>query len=157
MESLQYEIERLNESEQRQTNALNENSRILIETSNDIKDVFTNLIGAIFLGGILSALLQKAKEINMKTELIKSILKMQEKHENLRYEYILERSYAENANKEDRQNIINGLIYDGILTESQIEGDTILKIHNDNPELLSYWQWLDSFRIDAQKTLNKNK
>ena len=175
LENLQYEIERLTDVEQnnidalqqvadKHTEALQKHGDAQIEASQTIeraiKSFDSGIEGGVFMllfGGLIAALYKRVKEINKKTDLIKSILKLQEKNECLSYNFIIERSFAEGSTKEERQNIINELIYDGIITEYKKEGVEAVRIDKNSSELKSYWDWLDNFQSEAKNTLAKNK
>ena len=61
-----------------------------------------NIIGGIAMLAI-EQIIERIKEINKKTDMINSILKLQQIHPYLTYRFIIERSYASNADREERQ------------------------------------------------------
>ena len=90
--------------------------------------------------------------------MINSIVKLQTIHPYLTYNFIIERSYASDANREDRQTILNGLISDGMITQYRHNTNiNALRIDKDNPELKAHWDRVDEIRNSAQEYLDKKK
>jgi hypothetical protein len=121
-----------------------------------------DIIAAMFVGGFawlmgkaIVVLIERIREINKKTDMIKSIQKLQAKYSHLSYEFIVERSFAGRASKDERQSILNELIHDEIVTTKESESGEVLSIEPDNPKLIEYWEWLDSIRETANKEHQK--
>ena len=87
--------------------------------------------------------------------MINSIQKLQDRYSSLSYEFIVERSYVQGASKDKRQNILNELLHDEIVTAKESENGEVLFIDPDNPNLIAYWEWLDSLREIAEKEQGK--
>src|SRR5260370_6050659 len=134
--------------------ALEEHGRAQIQAAETIADGLKEASGEILVasvvGGVLgllgNALGNRIREINMRTDLIKSIQSLQARHASLSYEFILERSFAQGASKHQRQNDLNELIHDGIVTSMQSENGEVFSIDPNNPKLIERQEWLDSIK-----------
>src|SRR5207247_4989565 len=177
LEQLEYEIEQLSgtvtegsEALATSAEALDRHGETQLEAAKIISRGLTSasseMIGAMFLGGFLwltgkavgtvvGALIDRVREINKKTAMIKSIQTLQGRHAPLTYEFIVERSIAEGASKDERQNILNELLHDGIVSSKVSEDGESLCIESDNPKLKAYWEWLDSMRAAAEEQRKK--
>ena len=148
--------------------ASEKHSDALIKASENIKsaasDLGSDIVGAAVVGlfgfafiALIKTLIESVKELNKKTELINSIVKLQTIHPYLTYHFIIERSYAAGTDREERQTILNGLISEGIITQYKYEENiNSLKIESDNPALIDYWERLDEIRNSAQKASDNN-
>lgn len=92
------------------------------------------------------ALGNRIREINMKTDLINSIQSLQARYAFLSYEFILERSFAQGATRDERQNVLNELLHDGIVTSKQSENGEVFLIEPNNPKLIERQEWLESIK-----------
>lgn len=119
----------------------------------------TTLIGGLLIGGLIGGglvmLVKYLKEINQKISLIKSIQFLQGEHPYLTYNFIIERSSADRANKEERQTILNELIQDGIVTSYQYGKRKAYKIKPDNPNLLAHWKKAKEVQFDVTEKLER--
>jgi len=168
LENLNREMERLTDAEQNNTDALQRYGEGQIQASDNIKKAGRDIAGGLIVSSVISLVsgvvskgieqfVERVKEINRKTELINSIIKLQEIHQYLTYRFVIERSYASNTTNEERQTILNGLISDGIVTQYKYNKNIkALRIDEDNPELLAYWEWLDEARNKLQRNSNTN-
>ncbi|MCR4319888.1 MAG: hypothetical protein NUV74_06075 [Candidatus Brocadiaceae bacterium] len=130
--------------------------------SKSIGKAVDDIIGGVIVGGFLwlcakgiAALIELVREVSKKTDMILSIQALQKKYPSLSYDFIVERSFVESANKEERQNILNELMHDGIVTSKNIQMKEILCIEPNNPNLLEYWKWIDSIKEEATKAQHK--
>lgn len=175
LEDLQEEMGYLAESVQRNTD-IQESPRdvnVSVDTSglNYSLDNLSSAIGrgagaiiaGLFIGGymylqaqLVKHLIRNIREMNQKSDMIDSIQSLQEAHPHLTtYEFVVERSYARGAGREKRQNILNGLIADGIVTEISDGEEPTLVIFPDNPDVIDYWDWVDEV-YEALSKLKKN-
>jgi hypothetical protein len=193
LENLEYEMERLTEAQQYNSDALQRYNESQIQSSEGIEraaehhgeqlikaskniesagdSILAGLVGgaAILVGGIASLfvggvtlfaiklLLERIKETNKKTDIIKSFINLQSIYPYLTYNFVIDRSYAESTNREERQNLINQLISEGIITNYKYGKHNSLRIDEDNPKLLEYWKWLDEVRHDVHDAIEKVK
>ncbi|MEX0812268.1 MAG: hypothetical protein WD048_08625 [Chitinophagales bacterium] len=151
-------IERASE---RHSDALNKASENVSSAASTLGGmIFGSVVIGLFglaFGAIIKILIEEVLELNKKTELIQSIIKLQTIHPYLTYRFIIERSYAKETNREQRQTILNGLISEGIITKYKYKGNiNALTIEKDNPALIEYWKRLEEMRNDTQEYLNKN-
>ncbi len=128
------------------------------DLANAIRDgagsIFTGLVvGGIFALGAkaLGLAVERANEIRKKTDLIKSILRLQDKYPYLTFRFIMERASVKGASDQELKGIINELIDDNILLEYRCENINALKIDPESKELKAYWDWLE----DLRKSLSK--
>ena len=120
-----------------------------------IKDLFGELLIGGLIGGGIALLLNHLKMMNQKISMIKSIQFLQTEHPYLTYDFIVERSSANRANKEDRQTILNELIQDGIVTSYQYDDKKAYEIKPDNPKLSAFWEKAKGFELDLSEKLEK--
>lgn len=124
-----------------------------------IKTGVTTLIGGLLIGGLIGGglfmLVKYLKKINQKTSMIKSIQFLQGEHPYLTYNFIIERSSADRASKEERQTILNELIQDGVVTSYQYGKSKAYEIKPDNPNLLTHWKKAKEVQFDVNEKLEK--
>lgn len=122
-----------------------------------VEDAILTLLGGLLIGGlvveVVKAIVKRVREVNKKTSMIRSIQFLQDKHPYLTYNFIVERSSADRANKDERQTILNELIEDGIVTDVRGGRRNSLEIRDDNTKLADYWQWLDEIRGEVEAKL----
>lgn len=125
--------------------------------ADSIKSGVATLLGGLLIGGLigggLALLVKHVKKINQKTSLIKSIQFLQGEHPYLTYNFIIERSNADRANKEERQTILNELIQDGIVTSHQYGKRKAYEIKPDNPKLLAHWKEANEVQSEVTEKL----
>jgi hypothetical protein len=166
LENLQFEIENLSNRMTEGSEALQKQGDNQVQAaeiiSNGLSNLGGDLIAAAVVGGFLSLagkatglIIGQLVEIRRKTDMIKSIQKLQERHAPLSYDFIVERSYVQGASKDVRQNLLNQLLHDEIVTAKESENGEVLCIEPNNPKLIAYWDWLDGLRDVVEKQGNK--
>lgn len=191
LENLEYEMERLTEAQQYNSDALNRYNESQIQSSEGIEraaehhgeqlieasksiesagdSILAGLVGgaailvggisSLFIGGVtlfaIKLLLERIKETNKKTDIIKSILKLQSIYPYLTYRFVIDRSFAEGSTTEERQTLFNQLISEGFVTHYKHDNVNALKIDADNPKLMEYWKWLDEIKQDVHEAIEK--
>jgi hypothetical protein len=117
-----------------------------------------DILAAVVVGGFMwlfgqaiVLLIDRVREINKKTALIKSIQALQARYSPLSYEFIVERSSVSGASKDERQSILNELLHDDIVTTKESEKGEVLSIDPSNPKLIAYWEWIDSIKAEVVK------
>lgn len=152
---LRNEIDRLSDTVTNESEALERHGDTQIQAAEIISGALTkasgDVLAAVVIGGfswlIGRTLIDHIRAINKKTDLIKSIQFLQERHSSLSYEFVVERSSVVGATRDERQSILNELIHDDIVTvvENSDKGETLF-IDAANPELIEYWERVDSIK-----------
>lgn len=120
-----------------------------------VDDIFTGaLVGGFvwLLGKGIAASVDRVRKINKKTDMIHSIQDLQKKYPSLSYDFIVVRAYVKETNVEERQNILNELIHEGLVTVNNSLAKETVYIEPNNPKLLEYWKWLDSIKDEITKS-----
>ena len=108
------------------------------------------LIGGLAIGGLVKLAMQRGLEIRRKTQMITSILSLHEKHGAMSYDFVLERSYAEDTDTEERRTLLNGLIAEGIVIDGHLGDPDLLTIDADGEEVTAYFEWLEDLTGDDE-------
>ena len=162
LENLQFEIENLSDRVTEGSEALDKQGNTQIQAANIISDGLSglggDLIAAAVVGGSLllagkatAWVIDELIAIKKKTDMIKSIQKLQDRYSPLSYDFIIERSYVQGTSKDARQSLLNELLHSEIVTTKNSESGELLSIEPDNPKLIAYWKWLDGLREVAEK------
>lgn len=101
-----------------------------------------NLYGNM-IGDVVPILFERAMEVRRKTQMIESILALQERNKRLTYDLVLERAFAQSSDMEMRRTILNELIFEDIAEQNK--GDFIY-IDPEGEALNDYWTWLAEIR-----------
>ncbi len=108
------------------------------------------LAGGIIVGGLLGIfgdlLKERAEEIQKKIQMIKLIIALQEKYGPMDYDFVAKRAFAVSSTLEERQTILNGLIFDKIVQEVLAGNRVLLSIDPESEALSDFWEWLDKVR-----------
>lgn len=166
LESLQSEIENLSDRVTEGSEALDKQGDSQIQAAKILSDGLSglggDLIAAAVVGGSLllagkaiAAVIDQLMEVKKKTDMIKSIQKLQERYSPLSYDFIVERSYVQGTSRDVRQSLLNELLHCEIVTARKAESGEVLSIEPDNPKLSAYWEWLDGLRGVVEKERGK--
>lgn len=108
------------------------------------------LAGGMIVGGVLKifgdlflVLKEQAEETQKKINMIESIMALQNKYGPMEYDFVAQRSFAVSSTLEERQTILNGLIFDEIVQEAAVDGRMLLSIDPEGEALTDFWEWLD--------------
>ena len=92
---------------------------------------------------MLEALKEQGEEIQKKIQMIESIIALQEKFGSMEYDFVARRSFAASSTVEERQTILNGLIFEEIVQETLVDDRMLLSIDPESEALNDFWDWLD--------------
>ncbi|SEN54948.1 hypothetical protein SAMN04488077_12023 [Roseovarius tolerans] len=113
-----------------------------------------HLLGAVFGAAAQAAPLIRENNIEaaQRIQIIGSVLDLIDAQGPLDYEYLVKRSYAQDTRKGDRRTLINGLIWEGILYEEEVDGVMLVHVADDSDALEAYWDWLDKMEAAFDET-----
>lgn len=108
------------------------------------------LAGGLAIGGLIKVAMQRSKEACQRIQIIDSIISLHDTHGAMDYDFVVARSYAVDTTSEERQTMINGLMYEGIIIETQIDGQMKLIVDEDSDALDAHWEWLEELAESAE-------
>ena len=113
-----------------------------------------HLLGAVFGAAAQAAPLIRENNIEaaQRVQIIGSVLDLINAQGPLDYEYLVKRSYAQDTRKGDRRTLINGLIWEGILYEEEVDGVMLVHVADDSDALEAHWDWLDEMEATFDET-----
>ncbi len=135
------------------TQSLSETREAGREIANAINSFGNALLPSLLAGGLMGGLitsrgeaeakvldfiLEMLKELKQKSSMIRSVVQIQKRHSPLTVSVILERAAVRGATLQDRKDIINELIAEEILIESEHEETITLSIDPESPALKSF-------------------
>ncbi|MDW3224161.1 MAG: hypothetical protein R8G34_14990 [Paracoccaceae bacterium] len=113
-----------------------------------------NVAGAA-IGGLFKLALDRQKEAVQRIQIIDSVVKLHDTHGPMDYDFLVQRSYAQDTGKKKRRTLINGLIFEGILYEEEVDGVMKVLVDDDSDALEAHWDWIDAL-ADMHAELENN-
>ena len=137
------------------------------KAGNSVQSAADTLIGGLIVAPIVqlycnaiaavtTAVVDSIIQLGQKSVMINSICQLQETHGPMRYSFAVKRAWANGAKKETKKEILNQLIYEGIVEEIQTNGEFLLRIDPESEALSLHWERMEAL-AEAISTIGKNK
>jgi len=106
------------------------------------------LAGAYFFSTILTRINERSIANKQFVQMFDLVVCLFEKYESeLSYEFVLERSYAEDTTTEERQTLLNGLIHYGVIEDNYDGEADMLYLDPSSPHILELYDYLEEYGL----------
>ena len=133
--------------------AANEHGKIVTRAGQSIAEGLivgsTVLVGGLIVSRLMNTIIEYAlvvgRMVRQEIQMVDSILKLQENYGSMTYRFVVQRSYAEDSTNEERQNILNGLIAEGVVIDKYQGKNNQLFIDSESVGFLDWSQKFNAF------------